>query len=285
MKSLKVILLPVILSLLLFSCKTKVPDIKLSRTDDAAILFGFLNPDADTITIALSLAKGVSNHKEKIINSEDLENAEVKLEHNGQSINLAFLKVLENQGSLDDSRLFVFYTLSSQFPVLPGETYSVTARNGDIFELKAITTVPSKDFDFSYELSGPFNSPDGQPQDKVAVTVQDQGNAISFMRVLTQYKDQYGTYNILDEASKPERESGGAIKFSFYYFRQTPGIDREAILHVSNISESYYRYMKSVENGDGESGNPFAEPTTMYTNVEGGYGVFAALCVKSKEIE
>lgn len=285
MKPLKAILLPVILSLLLFSCKTKVPNIKLSRTDDAAILFGFLNPDADTITIALSLAKGVSDHKEKIISFADLEQAEVKLEHNGQSINLTFLKVLEDQIWGGDNQRFVFYALRSQFPVLPGETYSVSARNKDIFELKSIVTVPTKDFDFDYEVTGPFDRPDGQAEHKVTVSVQDQGGGISFMRALTQYKDQYGTYTMLDEVSQPEREPDGVIKFSFFYFRQVPGFDREPILSVSNTSESYYRYMKSIENGDGESGNPFAEPTTMYTNIEGGYGVFAALCVKSKKVE
>lgn len=285
MKPLKAILLSVILSLLLFSCKTKVPDIKLSRTDDAALLFGFLNPDADTITIALSLAKGVSNHKEKIISFEDLEQAEVKLEHNGQSINLTFLKVLDDQAWGGDNRRFVFYALRSQFPVLPGETYSVSARNKDIFALQSIVTVPAKEFDFDYEVTGPFNRPDGQAEHKVNVKVLDPENTISFMRALVQYKDQYSVYNMSDEASQPEREPDGSIMFSFFYFRQVPGSGRESILSVSNISESYYRYMKSIENGDGENGNPFAEPTTMYTNIEGGYGVFAALCVKSKKIE
>lgn len=285
MKPLKAILLFVLPCLLLLSCKTKVPDIKLSRTDDAAILFGFLNPDADTITIALSLAEGVSDHKEKIISFEDLENAEVKLEHNGQSINLAFLKVLDDQVWGGDNRRFVFYALRSQFPILPGETYSVSARNKDIFALQSIVTVPAKAFDFDYEVTGPFNRPDGQAEYKVNVKVLDPGNMISFMRVLTQYKDQYSVYNMLDEVSQPKRESDGSIKFSFPYFGETPGRDQETTLNVSNISESYYRYMKSIENGDGENGNPFAEPTTMYTNIEGGYGVFAALCVKSKKIE
>lgn len=283
MKLLK--LLPAIFCLLLLSCKTKVDNIQLSRTDDAALLFGFLNPDADTITIALSLAKGVSNQKEKTISFADLENAEVQLEHNGQSINLAFLKVAENQGWSSDNRLFVFYTLRSQFRVLPGETYSVSARNGDIFELKAITTVPSKDFDFDYEVTGPFQTPDGQAEYKVNVAVPDPGNTIGFMRTLARYKNQYYTYNVFESLSQPERDSNGLIKLSFPFFRDSNDPDAESILSVSNISESYYRYMKSLENGDGDSHNPFAEPTTMYTNVEGGYGVFAALCVKSKKIE
>ena len=35
----------------------------------------------------------------------------------------------------------------------------------------------------------------------------------------------------------------------------------------------YYQYHISINNY--ESGNPFAEPTRIYSNVENGYGVFA----------
>lgn len=285
MKLLKAIFLPAIFCLSLLSCKTKVDNIQLSRTDDAAVLFGFLNPDADTITVALSLAKGVSTHKEKIISFADLENAEVQLVHNGQSVNLAFLKVVENQGWSNGNRLFVFYALRSQFPVLPGETYSVSARNGDIFELKAITTVPSEDFDFEYEVSGPFHTPDWLPEYKVAVTVRDPGKGIGFMRTVAQVKNQYHSYNSMDEITIPEHQSDGSIKYNYSFFLETDNGEEEVILNISNVSESYYRYMQSVEKGDGESHNPFAEPTSMYTNIEGGYGVFSALCLKSKRIK
>lgn len=285
MKIVKIILITLLAGIGVLSCKTKVGDIKLSRTDDAAILFGFLNPDVDTITIALSLAKGVSNHKEKIISFADLEQAEVQLEHKGQSINLAFLKILENQSWGGDNRLFVFYALRSQFPVLPGETYSVTARNKDLFELKAITTIPSKEFDFDYEITGPFPMSFGSDEYKLETTVRDPGNVISFMRALTHVKNQYYSSNNFDDVSQPERRSDGLIKFSCSYFKDASIPDQEFTLSVSNISESYYRYRKSIEKGDGESGNPFAEPVSMYTNIEGGYGVFAGLCVKSKKIE
>lgn len=285
MKIIKIILIALLAGIGAMSCKTKVKNVKLSRTDDAALLFGFLNPDVDTITIALSLAKGVSNHKEKVISLADLEQAEVKLEHKGQSINLSFLQIAENQGWGGDNRLVVFYALRSQLPILPGETYSISARNKDLFDLKSITTVPAKEFDFDYEVTGPFNRPDGLADYKLAVTVRDPGKGISFMRTLTHVKDLYYAHNNFDEVSQPERESDGSIKFTCPYFRKVDYPDLELTLSVSNISESYYRYMKSVEKGDGESGNPFAEPTSMYTNIEGGYGVFAALCVKSKKIE
>jgi len=35
----------------------------------------------------------------------------------------------------------------------------------------------------------------------------------------------------------------------------------------------YYQYHTTIENY--ESGNPFAEPSRIYSNVENGYGVFA----------
>lgn len=51
-------------------------------------------------------------------------------------------------------------------------------------------------------------------------------------------------------------------------------------IYVMNTDKSYYLYHKSIENyEDGE--NPFAEPVPIYSNIEGGLGVFAACVMDS----
>ena len=46
-------------------------------------------------------------------------------------------------------------------------------------------------------------------------------------------------------------------------------------LYLHNISKSYYYYRTSLELYQSASGNPFAQPVQVYSNVENGFGVFA----------
>jgi hypothetical protein len=49
-------------------------------------------------------------------------------------------------------------------------------------------------------------------------------------------------------------------------------------------NEEYYKYLDASKKNFDASGNPFAEPTSLYTNITGGLGVFAAYQLVIKEI-
>lgn len=46
--------------------------------------------------------------------------------------------------------------------------------------------------------------------------------------------------------------------------------------YLLHTDEHYFLYHRSVRNASYSQDNPFAEPVLVYTNVEGGLGVFAA---------
>jgi len=46
-------------------------------------------------------------------------------------------------------------------------------------------------------------------------------------------------------------------------------------LYVMHINEDYYRYWKSVSLQRDTDDNPLAQPVQIFTNIEGGYGIFA----------
>ena len=46
-------------------------------------------------------------------------------------------------------------------------------------------------------------------------------------------------------------------------------------IYLHNISKSYYYYRTSLELYQSASGNPFAQPVQVYSNIENGFGVFA----------
>lgn len=51
-----------------------------------------------------------------------------------------------------------------------------------------------------------------------------------------------------------------------------------------HASPSYYLYQATLNKNHENDGNPFAEPTPIYTNVEGGYGILASLNPSSREL-
>ena len=55
-----------------------------------------------------------------------------------------------------------------------------------------------------------------------------------------------------------------------------PGKTRRPYIELLHITEDYFKYIKSYNDYDISSLNPFAEPTNVYKNVKNGYGFFTA---------
>tara|TARA_Y100000385_G_scaffold205270_1_gene212651 strand:- start:267 stop:1184 length:918 start_codon:yes stop_codon:yes gene_type:complete len=60
-------------------------------------------------------------------------------------------------------------------------------------------------------------------------------------------------------------------KDGYFYSNKTLSIT----LHLQNISKSYYYYRTSLELYKDASGNPFAQPVQVFSNVNNGFGIFA----------
>lgn len=56
-------------------------------------------------------------------------------------------------------------------------------------------------------------------------------------------------------------------------------------IELRHVSEDYYRFFKSKERSYYNEGNPFAEPSNIYTNIQNGYGVFSFISHSSYEIK
>lgn len=46
-------------------------------------------------------------------------------------------------------------------------------------------------------------------------------------------------------------------------------------IRLYNLSDAYYKYLKTYNYASNNSGNPFAEPINVYTNIVNGYGIFS----------
>jgi hypothetical protein len=45
--------------------------------------------------------------------------------------------------------------------------------------------------------------------------------------------------------------------------------------HLTHVGEDYYKYRKSIQLQQDNDGNPLAQPVQVFTNIEGGLGIFA----------
>ena len=55
-------------------------------------------------------------------------------------------------------------------------------------------------------------------------------------------------------------------------------------VQVLYASETYYEYLRSARLHESTQGNPFAEPVSVYSNVENGYGIFAGYSSQTFEL-
>jgi hypothetical protein len=58
-------------------------------------------------------------------------------------------------------------------------------------------------------------------------------------------------------------------------FSDASGNIRRPYVKVLRITEDYFRYIKSYSSYESASGNPFAEPVNVYSNVKNGFGILA----------
>ncbi|WP_162427294.1 DUF4249 domain-containing protein [Pontibacter pudoricolor] len=185
------------------------------------------------------------------------------------------------------------------WPIEAGKTYSlkVTSLAGNA---EATCTIPSTDGIEITEIKAPYTiEKDYYGRDMRWYTVsykwRDAPDVTNFYRTLV-YK-QYTYTDPVTGAKHVQKEglnwnSGDSKDIHTdkdtqnglltsqalsYYEYNYESIDKPfyiyAVLVVSD--KNYYLYQQSLDNQGQNSGNPFAEPYVMYTNIEGGLGVFA----------
>ncbi|MCA1752133.1 MAG: DUF4249 domain-containing protein [Cryomorphaceae bacterium] len=56
-------------------------------------------------------------------------------------------------------------------------------------------------------------------------------------------------------------------------------------IRLTSASQSYWRYRRTIDRYDYSSGDPFSEPVQVFTNIEGGLGIWAGFSASSAVIE
>jgi hypothetical protein len=261
----------------------------------------------DTVYVAVGKSIGILDYKY----GKDLE------------INNAAL-ILKADGMPDDVLEYdpMIRAYRSHSIAQTGKSYTLTATAPGYTEATAVTTVPSiVTIDSIRRIPNAKLDIDGNQQDELRIIFKDPPTAGDFyilsisslLGVDTNFHSNgIGCVNTTDASIESIYDEsidqntclqGDAIFFRDMLFNGTTkelrlfvpsgaispstmfGDTVYAQVQLLHVTESYFRFNKSYRFASDNRGNPFAEPTNVYTNVNNGYGVFSMMSVDLKEVK
>jgi Domain of unknown function (DUF4249) len=176
---------------------------------------------------------------------------------------------------------YKFTVNAKDFKVEEGKTYTLNVTTYDGQKAEAICVIPTNKVDFS-NVETRLTSIDINQQKKYSVLWNDivgESNyySINVLDKTISKTTVYGgfgnrEFGILDKGY----ENGRLIsKKSFYMKPRYDASDSYTIteIEILNTDIHFYRYHQDLESIGID--NPFAEPFNFYSNVKGGFGVFA----------
>jgi hypothetical protein len=105
------------------------------------------------------------------------------------------------------------------------------------------------------------------------ITFQDQPGVANYFRyqiTLDNYKGRPRSDFLFDDAFFGTQN----ISVGTNYNLDNHGF---VIITLYNLNKDYYDFLKSVDDANNSNGNPFAQPSNLKSNVEGGLGIFTTL--------
>ncbi len=265
---------------LLTGCEKEAIGVKLPMQSPKLVVTSFISPQ-DTITLV-----SVSNTR-PIYGKQNSSNnlvlgATVTLSDGNQEVQLLF-----------QSKQRAYGIDSKTFPIKPGTTYYLQVQAPDGRQAKAACTVPKDTVSVTISHVGidPAAVEDRHSrsmQYELSFQWTDIAGVANYYRIKAEtvnYQEEFkgevvtALHPSTDEEEEfiTDKNADGAVvdtRKTFYGKKITKPFN--LFVYVVNADVHYYRYHYGLTTNDYAGDNPFAEPTLLYTNIEGGVGVFAA---------
>lgn len=293
-----------LLSLGFSSCETLVstiPESKLPKVASKLVVQSFISPQDSVIRVVVSQTNPLFS--ESPVTTNIVSDAQVSISNGTRSVILRYDST---------SQLYVFRTRF--FPIQGGMTYTLTVKDSTR-TATASTTVPNeratiKSYEIDTAYTTLYNNPFGRKDTvfTVKMTWNDLPGSTNYYRVRASLRSTLSFYENDAEQSRAtvntyfnwednlgvnefqnDVNRDGAVLSSPRGKTSIPPARIDAapwgsyqtnkvvafILILSTTNKEYYEYHQSVERS-GNSDNPFVEPSLVYTNIQGGLGVFGA---------
>ena len=255
------------------SCTTDATNVEVPNTAPKISVSCFISDDIDTISADIYWSDPVFTNSSRPEFPSDMD---VRISNGSTEAVLSY--------NLNNGRYEIPVT---QFPLVAGQTYSLVVKASDGTTVNASTyipTVPPVVTNSSATIT--LQSQDGFEGGNYLLTFKNTlANAseafeyyrlshyIRFQDVVNgyDYSGFYGSTYINEDAL-----NNNALYSEFnvqYYDFALDQNQITCVTYIMNCTEEYYRFHQTLENQS--PGDPFSEPTLVYSNVENGLGVFA----------
>lgn len=249
------------------ACRKKDATVKLPEVPAKLVLVSFVSPQDPLIKVSVTLSQPLYNNAAS--NSFDpVKDAVVQISSDLGSATLTYDK---------DSEA---YTIdSTKLKIREGFTYHLSVSTPDGKHAEANTTIPAACREFSFSISSDST--------RLACSLHDKAGRQDYYRIFLQNSDyfffegydQNGSFLDTIRANyassfwiTDKDKDGEIISGSMQYTLRVYSSERSVFL--LHVSEEYYNYGTRLLLAD-EGNSPFQEPTPMYSNISGGFGVFA----------
>lgn len=273
-------------SIFFSSCETNA-DVDLPEVPPKLVLSCFLTPQDTLIQVRVTKSRPIFQVSQQDVDAP-VTDATVRIFGNSGSVLLNYDASLER------------YTVpASQFPIISGSEYRIEVSAPQVDGVSATTTIPGPapaDFDmtmtYSVDSTNMYNWRYALGVHTSFTDMPGSGDLYRLSGKLLIYQP-----STADTASRTFRSdfyndvNGDGVFItndgSPQFFTSAPALggDRPVALvtYLMRCSYEYYTYHVALSNYS-EGGDPFSEPTLMYSNVNGGYGIFAGACYVQKRV-
>jgi hypothetical protein len=245
----------------LLSCE-KEAKLKIPEAKTKPVVNCYLNPADTIIKLRLTMSAPLYNSGNTSI-YDPVTNANVSI-YSASSVKQMIYNANSN-----------YYELKTQdFPLAAGETYKlkVTLANG--YNADASTTIPSKTV---YVNSLSFNE-SSTPLFKINFSDDPSNTNNYYVLSVSSINAPFSTdtaYIFCAENSITDANSnGGTYQVELFSLATQTLYPIGYDCYLNNVSKEYFQYYSSINKSQNQ--NLFSEPTLVYSNVNGGLGIFAS---------
>ncbi len=202
--------------------------------------------------------------------TEPLSDVQVFISANGNRTELTY-----NPAFIAEQNKFYTHRSRELMQGKPGDVYEIEVTDSKGRRVTGKTTIlPAVPLD---TVEWRFNS---KSEALLLASFQDDGNSSNFYRFMihrgdlkTDSERDYTTSDNLTNGIQTTLGTG-------YNFEKGDTL----IVSLFHVEEAYYNFINSASDAKNANGNPFAQPSSIKSTVQGGYGVFTNLAYDRKTV-
>lgn len=276
----------------LISCETVV-ELEIEPHESRISIYCMAGNIDDEFAICTGYSKGILEDSDPGF----LDNAEIRIKKNGEPSTSSFLSYDPTNGCYSDDDIYLNES---------GAEYSIEVNHPDYEAVTVSQIMPDVPIinSATYEVVGNIDPLKENAYDRMTVRFNDNPDTDDYYHVQGFLRNQccdndfYSIWTWSDNILLGETVSSQGLIFEDDAFSGSEillnlKVDNTYIelenhylyIRLSKITRDRFLYLRSKKNYYDAEYNPFSEPVTVHSNIEGGYGIFGLEATNMYQIE